>query len=766
MNMKREWFLLATAVCFCLIGSAADLEISARGVQGGSAIVVRADATESERYAAGEFRDWTGRLTGERLKILDDSGPLPPKAIVLGLTRHTQGLVPDAAEATKGLGDEGFRIVAVPPHLVVLGSACRGITYGVYEILETYGGICWFTPWKTHIPETGRLSVPSSLDRTERPVVRIRDQISYSFRFDPDFALRMRINGFHVPFKERHGVSPYRYDGKLPWAHTLPMIIPQKKYAKDHPEYFAVRADGTRWTSGIGYQLCCSNPDVVCIVTEYALARVRACPDIRYFGISQNDGSTGPMQCHCDRCRAIDEKEECGGASTLLLVNAVAEAVEKVRPEVIISTLAYRYTQKPPKTIRPRRNVLPLFCSVDCDFSKPINESRFAGNRRFLEDFSRWGEISEADLFVWDYPMNFVRNLLPFPCFRTMCENIRFYATHGAVGFYQECNYDRYADFLDLKAWLLPRLMWNPYQPEKPLIEKFVRGCYGKAAPFILEYINERESLVRDETVRPLQIEMRGDDPALTPEFTQKAAFLMAKAREVVMDDPEAYRFMNEQSAPSDYLLVTRHPVYNASGSPNPNRASDFERVKARAEMMLSIGSGKPYDYLLKKRDRDYVMNFARMAIPDAAAHDMCIVDDWMLDRNEWGGNKLVEDSDAIGGRATHFWGTARGYFRFYNVELKDRAAYRVSVRAKLAPGAKPNGSPLKLGIYDSRVQKEAGAFRVDASKLSNETFAWQELGDIRPSYWTYLRFDAVEPGVIIDALKLELFAEGSDDSR
>lgn len=63
--MKREWFLLAAAVCFCLIGSASDLEISARGVQGGSAIVVRADATESERYAAGEFRDWTERLAAK-----------------------------------------------------------------------------------------------------------------------------------------------------------------------------------------------------------------------------------------------------------------------------------------------------------------------------------------------------------------------------------------------------------------------------------------------------------------------------------------------------------------------------------------------------------------------------------------------------------------------------------------------------------------------------------------------------------------------------
>lgn len=758
--MKRVCGVVALGICLGAGAQEAELTLSARGVASGRAIVIRADATPSERYAAEELRDWTAKLTGERLAIRDDSGPLPAKAVVLGLTRQTAGLVPDAAAATADLGDEGFRLVAVPPHLVVLGSPTRGLAYGVYEVLETYGGICWFAPWKTHIPDTGRLAVPLPLDRTERPVVRIRDQISYSFRFDPDFALRMRINGFHVPFKEKHGLSPYRYDGKLAWAHTLPLIVPQETYAKEHPEYFAQRADGTRWTSGAGFQLCCSNPDVIRLVTAYAVARVKANPSVRYFGISQNDGSTGPQQCQCERCRAIDAREECWGASTLLLVNAVAEAVEKVRPDAIVSTLAYRYTQKPPKTIRPRRNVLPLFCSVDCDMSRAIDKSQFRENRQFVQDLTRWREISEAGLFVWDYPMNFVRNLLPFPCFRAMCENIRFYAAHGVVGFYLECNYDRYADFLDLKSWVLPKLMWNPDQPAGPLIEKFVRGYYGKAAPFILEYIRARETLARDETARPLQIEMRGDDPALTPEFVQRAAALMAKARAAVMDDPEALRFMNEQSAPSDYLLVTRHPVYEASGQADAGRAARFEAVKARAESLLAIGSGKPYDYLLKARDRDYVLNFVRMPPPDAKAHDACVVDDWILDRNEWGGNKLVEDADAIGGRATHFWGTARGYFRFYNVARREGAAYRVGLRAKLAPGAPATGCPLKLGIYDSRTARESDALRVDAARLNAETFVWQDVGVVRPGYWTYLRFDAVQPGVIVDALRLQLLKD------
>ena len=48
----------------------------------------------------------------------------------------------------------------------------------------------------------------------------------------------------------------------------------------------------------------------------------------------------------------------------------------------------------------------------------------------------------------------------------------------------------------------------------------------------------------------------------------------------------------------------------------------------------------------------------------------------------------------------------------------------------------------------------------MDAARLNAETFAWQDVGVVRPGYWTYLRFDAVQPGVIVDALRLQLLKD------
>jgi hypothetical protein len=39
------------------------------------------------------------------------------------------------------------------------------------------------------------------------------------------------------------------------------------------------------------------------------------------------------------------------------MLNKVAEAVEKEFPDVLVESLAYQYTRKPPKTIKPRDNV-------------------------------------------------------------------------------------------------------------------------------------------------------------------------------------------------------------------------------------------------------------------------------------------------------------------------------------------------------------------------------------------------------------------------
>ncbi|MBI4582957.1 MAG: DUF4838 domain-containing protein, partial [Planctomycetes bacterium] len=85
------------------------------------------------------------------------------------------------------------------------------------------------------------------------------------------------------------------------------------------------------------------------------LEEIKKNPTDRNINIAQMDNDS---YCTCPRCAALDEREESHAGATLALVNAVAERIEKLHPEVLISTYAYAYTRKPPRTLKPRRNVM------------------------------------------------------------------------------------------------------------------------------------------------------------------------------------------------------------------------------------------------------------------------------------------------------------------------------------------------------------------------------------------------------------------------
>ena len=83
--------------------------------------------------------------------------------------------------------------------------------------------------------------------------------------------------------------------------------------------------------------------------------------------ISQNDWHG---YCECEKCRALDEHEGTHAGTLIHFVNAVAEEVEKEHPDILIETLAYQYTRKPPRHVRPRRNVVTRLCSIECSLRR------------------------------------------------------------------------------------------------------------------------------------------------------------------------------------------------------------------------------------------------------------------------------------------------------------------------------------------------------------------------------------------------------------
>ncbi len=537
-SVTRRQFLVSTTA----MGVALSTSGVARSQEVGEPLTIVADGSSdyvivrplasspSQVYAAEELQRFVRAMTGVELLIATDDGPLPPKAILLGATRHTAGVLGGSPDAS-ALGDDGFHLRTAGEYLCIIAGPVRGALYGVYELLERYWGCRWYASFHSVIPLHTSLSLPD-IDDAQAPAFAMREPYWWEMR-DGDYAARSRANGTGMQLEERHG-GKIRFGGGL-FVHTFYRLVPPDEFFADHPEYYSL-IDGERQ---IGYsQLCLTNPDVLRIVTERVLAAIRSDPTARLFSVSQNDWDG---HCQCDTCMEIEEREESPAGPLIHFVNQVAEAVEAEFPDVWIETLAYQYTRKPPKTIRPRHNVVPRLCTIECDFSLPLDESAYPQNVRFVEDIRGWSAITDK-LYVWDYTTNFHNYVGPHPNFPAIPGNIRFFRDNRVVGLFEQgANEGPHAEFGELRSWLIAKLLWNPDQPVEPLLDDFFAGYYGAAAGPIRQYFDELQTLALDPeiTVRIFDA-LRGR--WLTREFVERAEALWTEAERLAADDPDLLR--------------------------------------------------------------------------------------------------------------------------------------------------------------------------------------------------------------------------------
>jgi hypothetical protein len=537
-SVTRRQFLVSTTA----MGVALSTSGVARSQEAGEPLTIVADGSSdyvivrplasspSQVYAAEELQRFVRAMTGVELLIATDDGPLPPKAILLGATRHTAGVLGGSPDAS-ALGDDGFHLRTAGEYLCIIAGPVRGALYGVYELLERYWGCRWYASFHSVIPSHTSLSLPD-IDDAQAPAFAMREPYWWEMR-DGDYAARSRANGTGMQLEERHG-GKIRFGGGL-FVHTFYRLVPPDEFFADHPEYYSL-IDGERQ---IGYsQLCLTNPDVLGIVTERVLAAIWSDPTARLFSVSQNDWDG---HCQCDACMEIEEREESPAGPLIHFVNQVAEAVEAEFPDVWIETLAYQYTRKPPKTIRPRHNVVPRLCTIECDFSLPLDESSYPQNVRFVEDIRGWSAITDK-LYVWDYTTNFHNYVGPHPNFPAIPGNIRFFRDNRVVGLFEQgANEGPHAEFGELRSWLIAKLLWNPDQPVEPLLDDFFAGYYGAAAGPIRQYFDELQTLALDPeiTVRIFDA-LRGR--WLTREFVERAEALWTEAERLAADDPDLLR--------------------------------------------------------------------------------------------------------------------------------------------------------------------------------------------------------------------------------
>jgi hypothetical protein len=501
-------------------------------------IVIAEDASEPEQHAAAELAEFLEQITGAEFEVVSPPATDSPRLLV----GAEAAKLAELDFSTEGLGTDGVVIRRVGDDLILAGGHPRGTLYAVYTFLEDELGCRWWSSSESTIPNKPTLKV-DNLDVRYVPVLEYREPYWFD-AFNSDWAVRNKSNGNRPKLEEKHGGN-HTYQG---FVHTFNPLIPPKTYFKEHPEWFS-EIKGKRTHNRA--QLCLTNEEMRKELVKNLKANLRKNPAATIASVSQNDWHGN---CQCVKCAAVEKEEESPAGLMLRFVNSVADDIKEEFPNVAISTLAYQYTRKPPKYVKPRQNVIVRLCSIECSFSKPLADER---NKKFRDDIVGWSKISNR-LYIWDYTTNFRHHIMPHPNLRVLGPNVKFFAEHNVKGIFEQGAYTTNgAEMAELRAWVLAKLLWDPSRDGQELIDEFIDGYYGPAAGHIRDYLNVTHDAV-EASEDWLGCFEKNTAKFLSLDTLSKGWTHLKAAETAVQDNPELRFRVQVAQLPVMYTFMTR----------------------------------------------------------------------------------------------------------------------------------------------------------------------------------------------------------------
>ncbi len=415
----------------------------------------------ADSTAAVLLQDFVQRISGAELPLVD-------AATAVSAARRGDILVgnglSNAAFVSDALREDGFLLTTEEGLLRVVSGGDKGSIYGVVTLLERYLGVQYWGENEYTLTRTKDVELPV-LRLVENPQFRYRQSQFYGMRKDPIYKLWMRLE------------EPSEMFANSYWVHTFDRLLPSAVYGGEHPEYYSWF--GGKRHPGKASQWCLTNPELFEIVAARVDSIFKAHPGRNMISVSQNDGNY--TNCQCDACRAVDEHEGAFSGSLIHFLNKLAARF----PDKEFSTLAYLYTMKPPKHVKPLPNVNIMLCDIDCHREVTLTEN--ASGQEFVAAMKGWSEKTR-NIFVWDYGINFDNYLAPFPNFHILADNIRLFRDYGANMHFSQIAGSRGGDFAEMRTWLVSKLMWNADADIDSLMHTFLDGYYGAAASYLYRY--------------------------------------------------------------------------------------------------------------------------------------------------------------------------------------------------------------------------------------------------------------------------------------
>ena len=445
LNYKK-WGMVALSAFLWMADASAQLTL----VKDGKAVsrIVLSEKSEINRQAADLLQDFVQRISGASLPIVE--GKAKSGDVVIG---------GKSAEA----GEDGFTLCTEQNQLRITSGGDKGSIYGVVTLLEKYMGVSYYAYQAYTLTPSKTITLPE-IHLSETPAFRYRQSFSYGCD-DPIYKMWFRLEEPNEVFIDNM------------WVHTFDRLMPSEVYGKEHPEYYSYINGEHR--PGNHSQWCLTNPDVYDFVVKKLDSIFKANPDKKLISVSQNDGNN--TFCTCENCRKVYEEEGSPAGAYIRFMNKLAERF----PDKEISTLAYLFTMHPPKKVKPLPNVNIMLCDIDCMREVPLTDN--ASGRDFVKALEGWSAISN-NIFVWDYGINFDNMVSCFPNFHVLQKNIQLFKKNHVTMHFSQVNGSKGTDFSEMRAYMLGKLMWDPYQNADSLMRSFMDGYYGAAAPYLYQY--------------------------------------------------------------------------------------------------------------------------------------------------------------------------------------------------------------------------------------------------------------------------------------
>ena len=710
-------------------------------------IVLSESPQPVEQTAAEELKTYLDESTGIDWVIASEQEvPEDAPQILVGNSSRAKKFFPEIDPDQ--IPYDGIEIHLKENKLLLMGHQQRGTLYAVNTFLENELGVRWWTSSEQTVPnyKTFKLN-PLNISYAPKLIYR---EAFYHDAFDPVFATRMKCNGFSENIAPEYG-DHHRF---VFFVHSFFPLIPPEKYFADHPEWFS-EIDNERKHQYA--QLCLTNDKMRQELTKNAIEALREDPGAKFISISQNDWHGF---CTCKKCSKIAEEEGSQSGPLIRFVNAVAEEIEKEFPDVYVETLAYQYTRKPPKHVKPRHNVVIRLCTIECSFVRPLTGEQ---NKALYDDMQGWSKIAKQ-LFVWDYVTNFSSYILPHPNLRVLAPNIRFFADHGTIGLFEQGDsYCSVGDFVRMRNWVISKLMWNPMLDEKELTQEFLIGYYGKkATPILLEYfdvlLDKAESTgkhigcFRDNTDDWLDYETLCKatatfDQAIAAAEGESDEFVQRLRRERLPLEhvwlKGYYRFKRIAEAKGEKFLGPDNPEeacqnffdlcekYHVAAYREYDSPETFETFKDG--MLRRFEKPAPVPEEFKKLNSDTWI--------DVQEYDF-------RTRNTSGLVSIVDDSMASNGRAAKMPGNHSEWATTIPLKTDDLlfenadADTKFKVVAYVRCDATVNdGIAMTCGIYDQNEQKHIGQMDFDVSVISGSKYQKIELEPLPLTQSMYIWF-------------------------